>query len=110
MHGYLSRNHVVADLLTFRFMKIFRLSLLLAIMLVACQSGEEAASPAGSPPKEIAFIENKICGKCHQKEFVVWTGTHHDLARQEANDQPVLGDNANGTVRRCQSDTGNHCL
>jgi Flp pilus assembly protein TadD len=38
------------------------------------------------------FVGGKVCGECHEEEYKLWSGSHHDLAMQEANDKTVLGD------------------
>jgi predicted CXXCH cytochrome family protein len=40
------------------------------------------------------------CMQCHQPQFKAWTGSHHQLAMQEANDSTVLGDFNNARFRR----------
>jgi len=42
-----------------------------------------------APP---TFVGGKVCAGCHQKEYKLWQGSHHDLAMQVANDNTVLGD------------------
>ena len=49
-------------------------------------------------PAEVAetdpaqYIGREVCASCHQAETDRWTGSHHDLAMQPANDETVLGD------------------
>jgi tetratricopeptide (TPR) repeat protein len=38
------------------------------------------------------FVGVKVCAGCHQGEFKLWTGSHHQLAMQPATDATVLGD------------------
>lgn len=38
------------------------------------------------------FIGREKCGSCHAEQLKQWTGSHHDLAMQEANEKSVLGD------------------
>ena len=42
------------------------------------------------------FVGNAACAGCHESQMADWTGSHHDLAMQEANAETVLGnfDNA----------------
>jgi Flp pilus assembly protein TadD len=37
-------------------------------------------------------VGREVCATCHQAETDRWTGSHHDLAMQPANDETVLGD------------------
>lgn len=48
-------------------------------------SSDEIQAPA-------RFVGGKVCGECHQEEYKLWTGSHHNLAMQEANEKTVLGD------------------
>ncbi len=41
-----------------------------------------------NPPN---YVGGKICLNCHQEQFEQWSGSHHDLAMQVANDKSVLG-------------------
>jgi tetratricopeptide (TPR) repeat protein len=43
------------------------------------------------------FVGRSSCTDCHEQEHNLWTGSHHDLAMQEANEQTVLGDFDNAT-------------
>ncbi len=38
------------------------------------------------------FMGWETCAECHQTEFELWTGSHHDLAMQVADETTVLGD------------------
>ncbi len=38
------------------------------------------------------FVGGKVCAGCHEEEYKLWSGSHHDLAMQEANQKTVLGD------------------
>ena len=41
---------------------------------------------------DATFLGNKACAGCHESQVKDWTGSHHDLAMQEATAQTVLGD------------------
>lgn len=41
---------------------------------------------------EAAYVGDKACQSCHQKEHSLWHNSYHDLAMQEADLQTVLGD------------------
>lgn len=38
------------------------------------------------------YVGAASCAECHAAESAAWTGSHHDLAMQEATDATVLGD------------------
>lgn len=84
----------------------------LTALIVAIATGTIALSlwwPAGHPSasKKIppsntghpaaTFVGRAACIDCHQREHNLWSGSHHDLAMQEANEQTVLGDFDNAT-------------
>ena len=46
-------------------------------------------SPAESPA---TFVDERSCIECHAAQAEAWTGSHHDLAMQEASAATVLGD------------------
>lgn len=50
---------------------------------------------AASVPAPASYVGANSCQTCHQSEFAAWTGSHHQLAMQEATDSSVLGDFAN---------------
>jgi tetratricopeptide (TPR) repeat protein len=39
-----------------------------------------------------AFVGNSSCKGCHDSEYQLWKGSHHDWAMQPASDNTVLGD------------------
>jgi hypothetical protein len=39
-----------------------------------------------------AYVGGQVCAACHEDEYGSWTGSHHDLAMQEATEESVLGD------------------
>ncbi|MEL0153803.1 MAG: multiheme c-type cytochrome, partial [Halieaceae bacterium] len=41
---------------------------------------------------DAAYLGNNACAGCHESQVNDWTGSHHDLAMQEANAETVLGD------------------
>ena len=43
------------------------------------------------------YVGGKTCVTCHTNEFEQWSGSHHDLAMQEATQDTVLGDFNNTT-------------
>ncbi|MHC4943891.1 MAG: tetratricopeptide repeat protein [Planctomycetota bacterium] len=50
------------------------------------------SSEADRPLKTAAFVGTKACEGCHQKEYDLWNGSHHERAMDVANDQSMLGD------------------
>ncbi len=45
-----------------------------------------------------AYVGASTCIECHNQEYDNWTGSHHDLAMQIANDSSVVGDFNNATA------------
>ena len=39
-----------------------------------------------------SFVGVEACAGCHQQQYILWQGSHHDQSMQEANDKTVLGD------------------
>ena len=52
------------------------------LLLPACRGGSEVP----------AYVGVTVCSECHTTEVAAWTGSHHDLAMQEASEETVLGD------------------
>jgi hypothetical protein len=48
--------------------------------------------PSSSKPEELSYTGSVECGRCHTETFTAWSGSHHDLAMQLANEETVLGD------------------
>ena len=42
-----------------------------------------------------SFVGIDECAECHAEQVKLWTGSHHDLAMQHANDETVLADFSN---------------
>ncbi len=55
------------------------------VALAGCDSGD-APTPAAE------YVGRASCVKCHEQQHRLWTGSHHDLAMQEATAKTVLGD------------------
>jgi len=55
---------------------------------------------------EATYVGRNTCAECHQAETEHWTGSHHDLAMDDATEDSVLGDfddqtlNHNGVTSR----------
>lgn len=60
----------------------------LVLALAAC-FWSMAASAGEITPQ---YVGRAQCAACHAEENARWTGSHHDLAMQEATDASVLGD------------------
>ncbi len=64
---------------------------------VACtlwpgDSGRPPGREQGTGESGVAYVDNATCAACHQAEHDAWSGSHHDLAMQEATSETVLGD------------------
>jgi len=46
---------------------------------------------------EATHVGGAVCAQCHQQQSGQWTGSHHDLAMQHANEGSILGDFSNVT-------------
>lgn len=62
---------------------------LLTVGLAACG---ESPAPVVAEAVEPAFVGSASCEACHQSQFDDWTGSHHQLAMQVADDDTILGD------------------
>jgi predicted CXXCH cytochrome family protein len=51
-----------------------------------------AESGDAQPQSQADYVGAAACKRCHESEFKAWTGSHHQLAMQEANATSVLGD------------------
>ena len=62
----------------------------------AASAKPTASVPAAPAAATATFVGRAACAGCHAEEDRRWTGSHHDLAMQEATDKTVLGnfDNA----------------
>ena len=68
-----------------------------AAVPAACTVG---LGDGGAPPREdptagrngVAYVDEATCAGCHAREHEAWSGSHHDLAMQEATADTVLGD------------------
>ena len=67
--------------------------LVLLVFLQGCDSSntnDESISHIAPAINE--FVGSDACGQCHQTEFSLWSGSHHQLAMSRATEQSVLGD------------------
>jgi len=66
---------------------------LLGGLLLLCACGKAPAPEAPlSIPAEAEFAGSAACASCHQDNYADWTGSHHDLAMQVADETTVIGD------------------
>jgi tetratricopeptide (TPR) repeat protein len=63
-----------------------------ALMLRAAKAAPgNSAAPTRAPELTPAFVGARTCARCHEREFKLWMGSHHQLAMQPANASTVLG-------------------
>ena len=71
---------------------------MVAVVVISCRGKEDRAgggrpeSAAASAHPAATFVGRDRCAPCHAEEVRRWTGSHHDLAMQEATPETVLGD------------------
>lgn len=61
------------------------------LLLVAAGCSKQPSENI-EPSLEATFVGSNQCASCHQEEYKLWKGSHHELAMQIANDATVLGD------------------
>jgi predicted CXXCH cytochrome family protein len=44
------------------------------------------------------YVGRDVCGRCHAERLAQWSGSHHDLAMQTANEKTVLGNFDNASL------------
>ena len=54
-----------------------------------------AAAPANAALPAATYVGGRTCTSCHANEHAAWSGSHHDLAMQVADEKSVLGNFAN---------------
>lgn len=74
---------------------IEKLSIFLILLALLFSCKDETYTDA-TPYHEIEgvneYVGSSTCIECHKTEYDEWTGSHHDLAMQIANDSTILGD------------------
>ena len=67
---------------------------LILILLSACNTKQEQYKQVNNEVQNYidGYVGDDKCKTCHEEEFDLWQGSHHDLAMQVANDSTVLGD------------------
>jgi tetratricopeptide (TPR) repeat protein len=61
------------------------------LVALAC-SGDRGGPPSTAAAGGATFVGREGCAACHAEEDELWSGSHHDLAMQEAGPGTVLGD------------------
>ena len=60
---------------------------LVAWFTVACGADRDY-----QPTAAATHVGRTSCARCHARQHELWSGSHHDLAMQEASAETVLGD------------------
>lgn len=68
------------------------LAVMSAVVSSAADSEELDRTPAHADAKAVRYVGSRACADCHEAETRAWTGSHHELATQEASAASVLGD------------------
>jgi hypothetical protein len=63
-------------------------------------SASTAPPAGGSGTIAASHVGAETCKTCHESEFQAWSGSHHQLAMQEATAASVLGDFANSQIHQ----------
>ena len=82
----------------FILMKIFFHStylIVFSILFISCDSNSKLENYKDITHTQLKYIDgytgDESCVSCHEKEFKLWKGSHHDLAMQIANENTVIG-------------------
>jgi len=70
------------------------------VVLIQCgcdNKGNQAKLNNIVNPEKAEFVDRQSCIECHEKQYMEWTGSHHDLAMDVATQETVLGDFENST-------------
>ncbi len=70
----------------------FVVLLSVSFLVISCAKSTASDKSPLNHEKPPEFVDSKACAACHQKEHKEWTGSHHDLAMDEATPETVLGD------------------
>ncbi len=68
-----------------------KLSFAISIILLAAGCSKQPVETIESRAISI-FVGSEQCASCHQEEYELWQGSHHELAMQVASEGTVLGD------------------
>lgn len=61
------------------------------VLLVLGACGDDVTTQS-TPAPDATWVGTTECASCHVDEAQAWSGSHHDLAMQDATDETVLGD------------------
>ena len=65
---------------------------MLAVLAAGFFSAFSPSCHAAPSPAAAQYVDESGCAGCHEAQHKAWTGSHHDLAMQDASEQTVLGD------------------
>ena len=71
----------------------------LVMGLVVLCLGLAGSVTAQTVDSQLDYVGGAVCAGCHRQAATQWSGSHHDLAMQEASEDTVLGAFDNDTVR-----------
>ena len=67
----------------------------LAVLLLCAYAWSSPVAGDEAP----GYVTRAVCAECHEAQVEAWTGSHHDLAMQEASPATVLGEFDGARVR-----------
>jgi predicted CXXCH cytochrome family protein len=62
------------------------------LAVLACGAPEDRPADDPASPAQARYLDDGVCAGCHADAAAAWSGSHHDLAMQEATSRTVLGD------------------
>ncbi len=79
-------------------LRVFIVSTCFVLIVASCKNEVEQLKPVQmKTPKKSEFVERQFCIDCHEEQYKLWAGSHHDLAMDVANEKTVIGDFNNTT-------------
>jgi predicted CXXCH cytochrome family protein len=75
--------------------RIILLIVCMCSVLIISSCKHDVEQPKGvqvKTPVKAEFVERQLCIDCHEEQYKLWIGSHHDLAMDLANDKTVIGD------------------
>jgi predicted CXXCH cytochrome family protein len=72
----------------------------LAVLAVSAAAYDWFTPLAPDAQWNATYVGGQTCADCHQPEFKLWHGSHHDRAMEVATEETVLGDFNNTTFER----------
>lgn len=93
-HIFLEYTKITMD--QFRALILLPIVAIIAIGLPGCgnsdsDSDSDRQNQATVTPSEPAYVGMSVCAGCHQEQADRWSGSHHELAMQPANEESILG-------------------